>query len=304
MSLINLHYNDQYLTISTLGGGIADYYIDQNDKKQSIIYGYNDESVKTASMGDVLFPFPGRVKDCRYEFGGEQHILSGLRIKDGHANHGFAKWAKWQVLSQTDRTVELRFGLDEAEFSNKGFPFCLQLHLKYTLNDNGLTCTAKVKNFGSKPAPFGLGFHPYFNLGGNKINLHNLHLTADSLIETDKDGEPSGKLLPIAKSKFDFSIDKTIGNLIIDNCFADLDCNQGRHTTSLSLGDFTIKIWQDESFPYLQIFTADTLDETRHRRGIAIEPQTCCGYALNKPELGLKVLEPNEHFAGKWGITF
>ena len=37
----------------------------------------------------------------------------------------------------------------------------------------------------------------------------------------------------------------------------------------------SISVWADASFPYLQVFTGDTLPEDQRRRGLAVEPMTC-----------------------------
>ena len=37
----------------------------------------------------------------------------------------------------------------------------------------------------------------------------------------------------------------------------------------------TLAIWLGERYRYVQVFSGDTLAETRRRQGLAIEPMTC-----------------------------
>jgi aldose 1-epimerase len=64
-----------------------------------------------------------------------------------------------------------------------------------------------------------------------------------------------------------------------------------------------VSVWLDASYPYMMLFTGDSLPEAaRRRRGLGVEPMTCAHDALRSGD-GLKVLEPGESFAGSWGIT-
>jgi len=302
MSDIILKYQNQVLVINQLGGGIKQYYLEQNGEKKEIIHGYVSDEEKAGSMGDVLFPFPGRVENSEYEFNGQKYKLSGLRVKDGHALHGFAKYVLWEIVDQAESEVKLLFKMAKEEYAEKGFPFSLSLYLTYSLDENGLTCQAQVVNNGEEKAPFGLGFHPYYSLGEDRVDSLNLKITAQKLVEFAPNLKPTGKLIDFSGSELDFSQSKKIGPLVIDNCFTELDFNtEGINKTNLS-NRAKITIWQDKNLPYLQLYSADTIGEENYRIGLAIEPQTCTGFALNMPEMGLITLEPAEKFDSSWGV--
>lgn len=275
-------------------------------------------------MGDVLFPFPGRVEKSKYSFEGQDYKLSDVRVKGGHAIHGFAKIAEWEVEGQTESQVKLAFDIKEGEYTKKGYPFSIKLSVIYGLGEDGLTCRAIVENIGEKPAPFGLGFHPYFTVGTKVIDEMLVNINADKLVEFDKGLKPTGKLLSVAGSEVDFSQPVKIGMRVIDNCYTELDFEDGIglpegepwlfrggrntdqvpiHQTTLSndSGD-KVMIWQDRNFPYLQVYSADTIGEKHARRGFAVEPQTCTGFAFNVDGMGLLILQPEEVFKGSWGV--
>lgn len=57
-----------------------------------------------------------------------------------------------------------------------------------------------------------------------------------------------------------------------------------------------IELWQNETYKYNIIYTPS------HRKSIAIEPATSAPNAFNMPNLGLKILQPNENIEGIFGI--
>ena len=152
--------------------------------------------------------------------------------------------------------------------------------------------------------PFGLGFHPYFCLETDLIDDLELEIPAKNLIEFDLNLKPTGKMIDIKTSDFNFSKSRLIGNQQIDNCFSGLIYENDEAATILRnpVTNRQIKIVQDENMPYMQVYSADTIKKENYRKAIALEPQTCCGYALNIPELGLRELSPNQQFSCQWRV--
>jgi aldose 1-epimerase len=66
-------------------------------------------------------------------------------------------------------------------------------------------------------------------------------------------------------------------------------------------GGAAVTVWMDAGFEFVMVFTGDTLDADRRRRGAAIEPMTCAPDAFNSGR-GLVVLEPGESHSCAWGI--
>lgn len=308
--IIELKSGNQRLTINQTGAGIMEYYLDISKGRQDIIYGYSASEENSAFMGCVLFPFPGRVENSQYQFEGKEYQLSGVKIKDGQAIHGFVRGVDWQVEKKTGSEAVLSYEMTKAEYQAKGYPFSVEITINYSLGNNGLTCRTKVENIGREAAPFGLGFHPYFTVGTDNINDMIIRIKAKQLVEFSFDLQPTGKLIDIDGNDLNFNQPGKIGSRIIDNCYTDLAFMShlvggtgGIAETVLSDGgDCEITIWQDENFPYLQVYSADTIGDKHRRKGFAVEPQTCTGFAFNLPKMGLKVLQPGEVFMASWGV--
>ena len=61
-----------------------------------------------------------------------------------------------------------------------------------------------------------------------------------------------------------------------------------------------ITVWVDDAYPYLMIFTGDTLPDV-NRRSIAVEPMSCPPNAF-RTGTDVISLEPGTSWTGAWGI--
>ncbi len=303
---VELKYKNQTLRINTRGGGIAEYYIKKDNRRDDIIYGYSDEKDYDGGMGDILSPFPGRVDRGRYSYQGGDYQLNGFAENKGNSLHAFVRELNWIVEKISDNQIASTVEVKEQDFSEKGFPFSLEFNIIYEILDDGLSIKTDVKNIGDKTVPFGIGYHPYFKVA-TKVDDMIWQVPAKSVVEFDDSLKPTGKLIPVEESNLDFRTPARIGGRVIDNCFTDLIRDEKDiFTSKLSSEDGSkgIEIWQDSSYPYFQTYSSDTITPKNRRQAMALEPQSCCGFAINMPELGLIHLEKGEEFCGRWGIRW
>ncbi|MEO8329287.1 MAG: aldose epimerase, partial [Candidatus Nanopelagicales bacterium] len=72
--------------------------------------------------------------------------------------------------------------------------------------------------------------------------------------------------------------------------------------TRLSAPDgHTVELWQDESYPYTEIFTGDSLSPSRRRHGLGVEPMTAPPNAF-ATGTDLVLLAPGEVSTARWGV--
>ncbi len=303
---VELKYGGQTLKINTRGGGIAEYFIEKKGKRQDIIYGYSDEKDCDGGMGDILSPFPGRVDKGRYTYDGKDYQLKGFIESNGNPLHVFVREQQWKVTINSESQITSRLDVKEEKFSSFGYPFSLEICINYQLLDDGLKVKTTVKNVGKVTAPFGIGYHPYFKVA-DKVDDMIWQVPAKSLVEFNEKLKPTGKLIPIEESSLDFRTPARIDVRVIDNCFTDLiRDSKGIFTSKLSNEDGSkiIEIWQDKRYPYFQTYSSDTIATKNIRQAMAMEPQSCCGFAVNMQGLGLIDLKPKGTFTGEWGINF
>lgn len=303
---VELKLAGQTLAINPRGGGIAEYYVEMKGVRHDIIYGYSREEDYDGGMGDILSPFPGRVENSTFDFDGESYQLSGFSQNKGNTIHAFVREMLWQVKKSSENQITSTLDVSSEEMAGHGYPFSLKYEVKYTLLEKGLSVETSVENTGSKTAPFGIGYHPYFKVAA-QVDEMVWRVPAKKVVEFDATLKPTGKLINIGETRLDFRTAKAIEGIEIDNCFTDLRRDEsGIFTSTLQnlTGTKIINIWQDKSYPYFQTYSADTIADRNYRQAMALEPQTCCGYAVNVLGLGLIALKPQEKFSGRWGVNY
>ncbi|GAB5525910.1 MAG: aldose 1-epimerase family protein [Roseivirga sp.] len=238
--------------------------------------GYHYES-------SLLFPFPNRLADGKYSFQGKQYQFEHNDFGLPNALHGSVSQKLFTLMDQGKDDTK---AWATAQFNDSGndvsYPFAYTLEVTYALSQNSLSIEFKVINQGTGQMPFGLGWHPYFNLGQHISNCA-LKLPGCYEIEVDENLIPTGKKSP--STCFDGY--RPLDRLSLDTCFEIREVEQ-ENSTFVKLNDKqALEIWQDAHHAFIQVFTPDD------GQTIAIEPMTCGINALNTGE-GLQVLAPGD----------
>jgi aldose 1-epimerase len=230
----------------------------------------------------ILFPYPNRIKQGLYIFEGKMYKFE--TDNEDNSLHGFCENAKFNILSQdtkkTKASLTISYALDG---KHTAYPFEISLTVVYELSKKGLSIWTEIKNIGTKTAPAGLGWHPYFKTG-SKIDELQLWFPAHHNLPVDEQMIPTGK-----KSEgFAFAGFETLEEIFLDNGYK-LDAEIKYSTLKIKdpLKDITINIVLQNGYDYLQVFTPS------HRNSIAIEPQTCAADAFNN-KMGLVELKSGE----------
>ena len=164
-----------------------------------------------------------------------------------------------------------------------------------------------ARNIGAGDAPFGFGVHPYLTAGEARVDELGLTVPAASVMEVDPE-----RLLPIGVQAvdggpYDWREGGVVGDARLDTAFTDLSPDaDGRWRVRLRhpASGRTTTVWADAAvYPWLQVFTGDSLPESRRRTsGLAVEPMTCPPDAFRSGQ-DLVALSPGEEFEGPWGIS-
>jgi aldose 1-epimerase len=249
--------------------------------------------------GQLLLPWPGRVRNGVYEFEGERYQLPITDRAHASAIHGFAHLSTWEVNEHRANTITLSC----LSLAQPGYPFPLAFEQTYRLGDGLLEMLTTTTNVGTATAPFGFGAHPYFKTGGRLVDDSVLHVLAASYFEANDDLTPIVPAVPVDGTPFDFRQPRPVGATVYDVTLTDLDRDEnGRAAVNFRSPDGSISITcqYDEPIRFLQLFSGDTL--TAHRReGLAIEPCTCPPDSFNN-EVGLIRLSPGGSVTVRWTI--
>lgn len=291
-----IRHGRQHAVVVEVGAALRAYDIDG----EPIVDGFAVDSMPDGGRGQPLLPWPNRLADGRYEFGGRSLQLPVDEVSRNNATHGLTRWLNWRLASHTDARVELELILHP----RPGYPFSLGLQLAYTLDEGGLSVHTRAQNLGREPLPFGAGQHPYFTLGTPLVDDLVLSIPSASRLEVDAERRlPTGRQLPVDGTEFDFRAPRQIGPAPLDECYTDpvrdADGNV-RVKVSTPDGKRELTVWMAEPYRYVQAFSGDTLAAERRRRGLAIEPMTCPPNAF-RSQADLLVLEPDAVVDLAWG---
>lgn len=189
---------------------------DKDGKMSSVVLGFdslsqyasNDNSLMGSTVGRVA----NRISDKKFKLDGKEFTLSS----DIHGGvNGFDKhvWKSREISKKNEPAVEMTYLSKDGE---EGFPGNLSVSVTFTLkNNNDLVIDYKATT--DKATPLVLTNHTYFNLsGGKETKALNTELTvfADQFLEFKDGSMPTGKILNVKQTPFDFTSPKMIGKEI------------------------------------------------------------------------------------------
>ena len=257
---------------------------------------YREDELPPKCSGATLVPWPNRLRGGRYAFDGATLQLPLTEPALGNAIHGLARWARWTPVRHEPSLVTLRIDL----VPQTGWPFEVRVEVSYALDaEQGLRVTTLARNLGLARAPFGAGFHPYLSTRGEGLAATTVQLPASVRLLLDDHKVPIGTRA-VAGTPYDLNRARRLGELRMDDAFTGLHTVDGRGSAQVHGRAGGARLWFDETFRFLQVYTVDDL--AGGVAGVAIEPMTCAPDAFTSGD-GLIVLDPGGGWSGSWGIV-
>jgi len=231
VKLWTLNAGDLTLSLTNYGAAWTSLIVpSRNGNFDDVLLGYSGlEGYLTNQpyIGVTVGRFANRIKDAAFTLDGNKYTLTA---NDGKNNlhsgpRGFDRllW-KAEAYEESDG-VFVRFEIESPD-GDCGFPGKLNAVVVYGLTKSNEIIAdyhAKV----DKPCPVNLTNHAYFNLTGEgkgNILSHEVLLYSSSYVEIDKYAIPTGKLIDVKGTPFDFTQRKHIGTDLgkltgYDHCF-------------------------------------------------------------------------------------
>ncbi|MDT5040003.1 MAG: aldose 1-epimerase [Actinoplanes sp.] len=282
-------------TVVEVGGVLRSYAVGARE----IVDGFGTDEPSPASAGQILAPWPNRIRDGQYTFEGTAYQLALTEPARHNAIHGLTNWARWSLAEQTADAVTLTFDLPP----QVGYPFALTLTTRWSVSADGLRCEQQVTNTGDTNAPWGYSVHPYLQLPGVPVNDTLLRVPGRVRVLADSRLLPIGAV-KVAGTEYDFVAPRKVGELVLDTTFGEIEA-EADGTSSVTIaapdGSVEVHVWADGTFKWWQVFSGDTLHGERFRRSFAIEPMTCPPDAFRSGR-DLIVLEPGMTWSATWGV--
>src|SRR5689334_19234184 len=145
-----------------VGGVLRDYRVGD----RAILDGFAADEMSPASAGQLLAPWPNRIRDGHYTFEGTAYQLALTEPARHNAIHGLANWVRWRLADQAGDAVTLELDLPP----QVGYPWSLTLRTRWSVSADGLRCDQEVTNTSEENAPWGFSAHPYLRLPGVAVD--------------------------------------------------------------------------------------------------------------------------------------
>ncbi|KNX36271.1 aldose 1-epimerase family protein [Luteipulveratus halotolerans] len=209
----SIRHGDQEAVVVQVGGGIRSYTVGG----RPVLHGYAEDAKADAGRGQLLMPWPNRVRDGKFSFEGRDEQLALSEPSRFNASHGLVRWSLWSLVEQSENALTVAYSL----LPQQGWDWRLDLRVRYELDDDGLTVTPSATNVGTTVAPFGFGAHPYLTAGEETVDELTLSLPGSTVLDVDE------RLIPTGRSgvprDLDFREARAIGATQLDHAFTDLE---------------------------------------------------------------------------------
>ena len=274
---------------------------------RDLVVPFEADEVRPAHRGATLAPWPNRVVDGRYSFGGRDFQLPLTEPARSHALHGLATWLDFEAIDKGPDHVTLAAVIQP----QTAYPWRIVVTTTFALGPDGLTQSVTAHNESDEPAPWGTGPHPYLVAGDGRVDGWTLELPATQVLAVTADRLiPTGLVTVDSEDpeRFDFRSARPIGSAEIDHAYSGLT-RDADGTATVRVTDAAgsgVEMSWDAACPWVQVHTADKPDAAQSRLGLAVEPMTCAPDAFNGGsydyDAGLLVIEPDASVTASWRI--
>lgn len=212
------------VSLSSYGATITSIKVpDKNGKLVDVSQGYNNvtpyETAPVGHAGGTIGPCANKINNGSFKIGNEEYKLECNKDNGKTHSHGGSNGFDVQNWKAEVLKNGVKFTYDKKDMEN-GYPGNVKASVTYTFdNDNNLRVKYQAKS--DKDTIVNMTNHSYFNLEGaeytseNSVYEHVVHLPNSSKItENNEIAVPTGKLLDVKGTAFDFKTPKKIGDVI------------------------------------------------------------------------------------------
>ena len=246
---LTLQESSAIATIAPVRGAIACMFA---VGRQTVLYmdveTLNDPTKNVRGGVPVLFPSPGKLADDRWARDGQQGAMK---------QHGFARNLAWHVVESTATSATLR--LESTAETRAQYPWDFVFDMVFTLRGTSLALEQHVTNKSGTPMPFGVGFHPYFQIAdGDKSNARITTKATRAFDNVTKQNIDLAGPIDLTKKEVDLHL-----------------LDHGSTESSLITPAGTVTLQGSPEYTHWVVWTLAGKDF------VCLEPWTCPGNALN-----------------------
>lgn len=316
-------------TVLTYGGVLQSLLVtDKNGKERNVVLGYDEienYEKRGAYYGSIVGRCANRIGKSRFTLEGKEYVLPendrGNQLHGGP--EGFSRKV-WEAAENSDNSLSLSIESPDGEM---GYPGNLSVKVTYSLTGRMLSIKYEAET--DKATVVNLTNHAYFDItgaGSGRTLQSVLKLSCDKMSETDELLIPTGNIVPVAGTPYDFRKGKAVGEDIeADFCllrhFNGYDTNfykEGYDRTFSEIARLTdpengLSMTVMTDLPCVQLYTTNSVDDdapdfsggARHTLhcGVCLETQYAPD-AINSPAAEDVILRPGERFETVTAFAF
>lgn len=320
MTLVYVECDGGYgATFCSIGASLISFRApDRNGAVADITLGYPKPSMYTERrdfFGVTAGRFANRIALGRFKCEGKEYRLD-CNNSPNHLHGGIKGFdaLSWQTeVFARPGSVSVVFSLRSPD-GDQGYPGNLDVTSQYLIGEDG-TLAFEYYAESDRLTPVNLTNHAYWNLAGagnGTILDHHLQISADQYLEFDQTQIPTGKILSVEGTPFDFRTAKPIGRdfeavggydhcLVIRGSGPDI-----RPCAVLSDPGSGRRMEVETTQPSLQFYTGNNMNEIPGREGkiypryggVCLETQNYPD-AVNHPGFPDPFLKPGESYREK-----
>ncbi len=270
-------------------------------------------------FGSFIGRYAGRISNSQFTLGNQQYLLNPNDMGKHCLHGGYPSFDKILYKAEpfnNNREAGVKF-LRTSPDGEQGFPGNLTMEITYSLTpDNEIIL--RYKAVSDKKTPVNFTNHSYFNLNpsgmqsnGSYVSVlnHEVQIFGEEILETDRELIPTGKLIPVAKTGYDFRTPKTLseGKKQIGSGFDNAwvikkEVNAQKNLSAIihePVTKRTLSIFSTQ--PALIMYTSGFLkneygkngDVYNNFSGLCLESQAFPD-SVNRPEFPCSVIKPDE----------
>jgi len=206
-------------TVTNYGARIVSLVVpDKNDNPTDVVLGYDKAQTykdnKSSFYGAIVGRYGNRIAKGKFTLDGKEYQLE---VNDGpNSLHGGINGVYdkvWDAEQPNQQSLKLTYHSPDGE---AGYPGNLDISVTYTLTDNNELEIAYQAS-SDKNTVLNLTNHAYFNLSGegdSTILDHEMQILADKITPVDETLIPTGSLMDVSNTPFDFRKPTPIGSRI------------------------------------------------------------------------------------------
>ncbi|XP_074316174.1 uncharacterized protein LOC141652551 [Silene latifolia] len=319
--IFELNNGVMQVKITNYGCAITSLSIpDRNGKLDDVVLGFDtvDPYLQGAGSyyGCIVGRVANRIKDGKFTLNGVEYSLA-INNPPNSLHGGLKGFDKkiWEVVEHKQGdTPSITFKYHSRD-GEEGYPGDLSLTATYTLVSKTTMRLDMEAKAGNKATPVNLAQHTYWNLAGHhsgKVLDHHIQIWANHYTPVDEKIIPTGEIVPVKGTPFDFTTEKRIGQDIgqvgmgYDHNYV-LDCGDEKmglkHAAKVRepSSHRVLDVWTN--VPGMQFYTGNFVNGVTGKggavynkhAGLCLETQ---GFpnAVNQPNFPSIVVEPGQKY--------